>query len=268
MSNNTNNLAADEPDQQKASLTRAMKLGVLPIMLSLIIIDAFTTTVKVVLTEIEATYDADITELLWVVNSFYIVYAVLLVTSGRLADRMGRRFIFFIGAAIFGLVSFPAGFSPNIFVLIGALAVMGVGAVLMNPALVGMAYTTLPESRAGLAGGLIMGSIGLSTTFSPIFGGLLTDLLSWRWVFFINLPLMALAAFLAWRFLPADKPDDTQEKIDYLGTITLAAGILGILLALDQAANWGWGDPRILGSKPIPDSKALNPRNLWKNWGK
>jgi MFS family permease len=121
-----------------------------------------------------------------------------------------------------------------------------VGGALMWPAILGMTYAALPAERAGLAGGLILGAAGVGNAAGPLIGGVLTDLLSWRWIFFLNLPVAAFAMFITWREVHQPRVDIEDTRIDYAGVLTLSVGLVSLLLAFDQALDWGWGDPRIL----------------------
>jgi MFS family permease len=117
----------------------------------------------------------------------------------------------------------------------------------MWPAILGMTYAALPEERAGLAGGVILGAAGLGNAIGPLLGGTLTDLLSWRWIFYLNLPITAFACFVTWRQIHQPRPDVEDTRIDYAGILSLSIGLVALLLAFDQALDWGWEDPRIIG---------------------
>ena len=130
------------------------------------------------------------------INGYALVFGVLIVTGGRLADLFGRKRIFMIGAAIFAVFSLLGGLTPNVELLIVCRGLMGIGGALMWPAILGMTYALLPDEKAGLAGGLILGVAGLGNAVGPLFGGFLTDELSWRWVFFVNLPSPLFAMFV------------------------------------------------------------------------
>jgi MFS family permease len=130
--------------------------------------------------------------------------------------------------------------------LIAARVLMGVGGALMWPAILGMTYAILPEERAGLAGGVILGAAGLGNAIGPLLGGTLTDLLSWRWIFYLNLPITAFACFVTYRQIHQPRPDVDDRRIDYGGIATLSAGLVALLLAFDQVTDLGWGDPRII----------------------
>jgi MFS family permease len=116
----------------------------------------------------------------------------------------------------------------------------------MWPAILGMTYEILPEKKAGLAGGIIIGAAGLGNALGPLIGGVLTDLLSWRWVFFLNVPVSVLAVAITWRLVHIAEPDPSRQRIDYAGIATLSIGLVSLLVALDQVDDWGWGDPKTI----------------------
>lgn len=200
---------------------------------------------NVALASIERDLDINLTTAQWVVNAYLLVYGMLIVTGGRLADELGRRRLFLVGAAIFAVASVLGGLALNAYWLIGARALMGIGSGLMLPAITGMAYAALPEERAELAGGLIVGAYGIGMAIGPIAGGALTEFLGWRWIQFVNLPIALLAIVGVWRAIPPD-PAGGRPTIDYAGIVTLSAGLVSLLFALGQASAWGWGDWRIV----------------------
>jgi EmrB/QacA subfamily drug resistance transporter len=203
--------------------------------------------INVAIPQIERDFDTDVTTAQWVVNAYALTFGVLLVTGGRLADLFGRRPAFFIGTAIFATFSLLGGAAQSEAWLIGSRVLMGIGGALMWPAILGMTYAALPEERAGLAGGFILGACGIGNAAGPLIGGTLTDLLSWRWIFFLNLPISAFAAFVTWRELHQPRPEVEDTRIDYGGIVTVSVGLVSLLLAFDQVTDWGWGDPRIIG---------------------
>jgi EmrB/QacA subfamily drug resistance transporter len=125
--------------------------------------------------------------------------------------------------------------------------VMGIGGAMMWPAVLGMTYALLPDEKAGLAGGLILGVAGLGNAVGPMFGGFLTDVLSWRWVFFVNLPIAAFAMFVTRREVDESVVDATERRLDYAGIATLSVGVVSLLLALDEGTDEGFTSPAILG---------------------
>jgi EmrB/QacA subfamily drug resistance transporter len=204
------------------------------------------TALSVALPQIEKDFDADVSTVQWVINAYALVFGVLIVTGGRLADMLGRRRVFFIGAAIFAAFSVLGGAAQDELWLIVCRALMGIGGALMWPAVLGMTYDILPDDRAALAGALIIGSAGFGNAAGPLLGGVLTDALSWRWILFANLPIAALACFVTWRSVRESRGAGAEEGIDVPGVVTLSTGLVALLLALDQVTDWGWGDPRIM----------------------
>lgn len=204
------------------------------------------TALSVAIPNIESDFDTTLNRAQWVINGYTVVFGVLIVTGGRLADLFGRKRAFLIGATVFAAFSLLAGFSPNIWVLIGSRALMGVGGALMWPAILGMTYAILPDSKAGLAGGLIIGVAGIGNATGPLIGGLLTDALSWRWVFFLNVPITIIAMAITARNVPETMSDVAERKVDYLGVATLSGAVIATLVALDQGTEVGFTDPGIL----------------------
>ena len=226
-------------------LDRGTLLALGAMALAVFVIANDITALSVALPEIEKDFDSDVSTVQWVINAYALVFGVLIVTGGRLADMFGRRRLFFIGAAIFAVFSLLAGVAQDDWWLIACRALMGVGGAIMWPAVLGMTYDALPEDKAGLAGGLILGVAGFGNAAGPLIGGFLTDALSWRWVLYLNLPIAAIACFATWRAIPAGG-EGARERIDYPGIATLSVGLVALLIALDQVTDWGWTDPRIL----------------------
>jgi len=226
---------------------RGTSLPLAAMAISVFVVANDLTALSVALPQIEQDFDSDVTTVQWVVSAYALVFGVLIVTGGRLADMLGRRRVFFMGAGIFAAFSLLAGAAQSDIWLIVCRALMGVGGAMMWPAVLGMTYDILPADRAALAGGLIIGSAGFGNAAGPLLGGVLTDALSWRWILFINVPIAALACFVTWRSVRESKGAGADEGIDVPGVVTLSVGIVALLLALDQVTQWGWTDPRILG---------------------
>jgi EmrB/QacA subfamily drug resistance transporter len=214
--------------------------------ISVFVIANDVTALSVALPQIEKDFDTDVSTVQWVINAYALVFGVLIVSGGRLADMLGRRRVFFIGAAIFAAFSLLAGAAQDELWLIACRALMGIGGALMWPAVLGMTYDILPTERAALAGALIIGSAGFGNAAGPLIGGVLTDALSWRWIMFANVPIAALACLVTWRYVRESRGDEADERLDYLGVATLSTGLVALLLALDQVTDWGWTDPRVL----------------------
>jgi EmrB/QacA subfamily drug resistance transporter len=202
--------------------------------------------INVALPTMEGDFHTNINTIQWVVNAYALTFGVMIVTGGRLADMFGRRNAFFLGAAIFAVFSAAGGVAPTETFLIVTRALMGIGGALMLPAIIGMTYAILPEEKAGLAGGIIMGAAGLGNAIGPLIGGVFTDLLTWRWIFFLNVPIAAFAVAVVWASVHLTEPEDSDHSIDYPGIAAISIGLVSLLIALDQVDDWGWTDPRVL----------------------
>jgi EmrB/QacA subfamily drug resistance transporter len=205
------------------------------------------TALSVALPAIEKQFDTDVSTVQWVINAYALTFGVLIVVGGRLADMFGRRRMFIVGAAIFAGFSVVGGAAQSTAWLIACRSLMGIGGALMWPAVLAMTYAALPDSKAGLAGGLIIGAAGVGNALGPLFGGILTDALSWRWIFFVNLPIAFFAVLVTLWAIRPDTPESTDRSIDYTGVAMLSLSLVALLVALDQANDWGWGDARIVG---------------------
>src|SRR4249919_395294 len=203
--------------------------------------------INVALPTMESDFDTNINTIQWVVNAYALTFGVMIVTGGRLADMFGRRNAFFVGTAIFASMSALGGAAQTETWLIATRTLMGIGGALMWPAILGMTYAILPEDKAGLAGGIILGTAGLGNAIGPLIGGILTDALSWRWIFFLNVPVSAFAVLVTHRLVKVAEPDPGEQRIDYTGITVLSLGLVSLLVALDQVDDWGFGDPRVIG---------------------
>jgi EmrB/QacA subfamily drug resistance transporter len=216
----------------------AMGLAVLAIALDF-------SALSVALPSIQDEFNADVASVQWVMSAYALVFGVFIVTGGRLADVFGRRRIFFTGAAIFATFSVVGGAAPDHWSLIAARALMGIGGAMMWPAILGMTYAALGETRAALAGALVIGVAGTGNAFGPLLGGLLIHIASWRWILFLNLPIAAVACLVTWAKIRPTPSAPHRESIDYAGILTLSLALVSLLLALDQGNDWGFGDLRI-----------------------
>jgi EmrB/QacA subfamily drug resistance transporter len=224
--------------------------------------------INVALPTMEKDFDTDVNTIQWVVNAYALTFGVLIVTGGRLADMFGRRNAFFVGTAIFASMSALGGAAPSETWLIGARVLMGIGGALMWPAILGMTYELLPEEKAGLAGGIIIGAAGLGNAIGPLLGGVLTQELSWRWVFFLNVPIAIFAVAVTWFLVHVKEPEPSERRIDYAGIGAISVGLVSLLIALDQVAQWGWTDPRVLAMLALAAAMLIAFMPLERRAGK
>ena len=214
--------------------------------LAVIVIANDFSAVNVALPTMESDFNTNVNTIQWVVNAYALTFGVMIVTGGRLADMFGRRNAFFLGSVIFATMSALGGAAQSEAWLIASRTVMGIGGALMWPAILGMTFAILPEEKAGLAGGIILGAAGVGNAMGPLIGGVLTDLASWRWIFFLNVPVTIFAVLVTYFLVHLKEPEAADHRIDYAGVTTLSIGLVSLLVALDQVDDWGWGDPRVI----------------------
>jgi EmrB/QacA subfamily drug resistance transporter len=220
-------------------------LGAMCFALFMVMLD--NTVVNVALPSIQRDLDADIADLEWVVNGYTLTFAVLIATGGRFGDIFGRRRMFLTGVIIFALTSATAGLAVDSTMLIVSRAVQGIGAALMMPATLSIVTHAFPANERGKAIGTWAGVSALALSIGPVVGGALTEYVSWRAIFFINLPV-AVGAVIATLFAVRESRDDTVErKVDYPGVVALTIGLGAIVLALIEGNSWGWESARIIG---------------------
>jgi EmrB/QacA subfamily drug resistance transporter len=228
-------------------LDRKTILALLAMGMSVLVIANDFSAVNVAIPTMEKDFDTNVNTMQWVVNAYALTFGVMIVTGGRLADMFGRRRAFFLGTAIFASMSALGGAAQTEDWLIFTRVVMGIGGALMWPAILGMTFALLPADKAGLAGGLILGAAGLGNAIGPLIGGTLTDLASWRWIFFLNVPVAAFAVLVTYYLVKVKEPEGIEHRIDYPGIAAISIGLVSLLIALDQVDDWGWGDPRVIG---------------------
>jgi EmrB/QacA subfamily drug resistance transporter len=182
----------------------------------------------------------------WVLNGYTIVFAALLVPAGRWADRVGRRRVFVTGLVTFSLGSLLCGLAPGVAVLIAARVIQAAGAGLMTPASLSLVLSSVPASIRGQAIGTWTGVGAVGAALGPVVGGSLVQV-SWRWVFWINLPVGLAAVLLAIRVVPESRDERAQGRPDLIGAALLALAVGLLALALVKAPGWGWGSRSFIG---------------------
>ncbi len=223
---------------------RASRWAPLPVVLAgtfMVVLDFF--IVNVALPSIQSGLHASTGSIEWIVAGYGLMTAVLLITSGRLGDRYGRRRVFTVGLALFTVSSAACGFASDATVLVGARLVQGAGAALLMPnvlSIIGVLYDGADRARALSAYGITM---GLAAVSGQLIGGALIQAdpagLSWRSCFLINVPIGALAVAMAPRAIPESRAPRTG-KLDLLGTLLVTAGLVAIVLPLVQGRADGW----------------------------
>src|SRR3954452_1797629 len=180
----------------------------------------------------------------WVLTAYTLVFAALLIPAGRLADRVGRRKMFLIGVVVFTVGSMLCGLSPTVGVLIGAEMLEAVGAAMLVPASLALVLQTFPREKVPVAVA-IWGAIGaVAGAFGPTLGALVVSNLSWRWAFFINLPVGIVSFTLGRKVLPEGREANPGRMPDPASIAMLAAGIALVVYAVVETRNTGWASAR------------------------
>ena len=193
-----------------------------------VILNADITTVNVALVTLGKDLHTNLTDLQWGLNSYMLAFAALIVAAGRLADIFGRRRCLLAGAILFAVASLLCGIAPTLSVLVIGRVLQGAGAALMLPA--GMAIISVvysAEERA-VALGTLVGVAGVGQSVGPLVGGFLTAEVSWRLVFLINLPLIAVIIFVALRAIQESRNESVSRRIDIAGVVILAAALTSV----------------------------------------
>jgi EmrB/QacA subfamily drug resistance transporter len=203
--------------------------------------------VNTILPVITQYFRSDVATIEWVVTVYLLVVSGLLLSFGRLGDLRGNKRVYLWGFMIFVLGSVLSGLSPAPLSLIAARAFQALGAAMLFANSPAILTKTFPAAQRGQALGLQGTMTYLGLTTGPFLGGWLADTFSWHAVFFINLPIGLLAAWLSWRVIPRDVPAERQERFDLSGAFTFMAGLVALLLGLNQGNSWGWFSPLTLG---------------------
>ena len=219
----------------------AVSFGLFMIMLD-------NTIVNVALPTIQKSLHLKVSELEWVVTGYALTFGALMLTGGKLADLMGRRLMFVVGLVIFTLSSLGCGLAGSATVLIAARVVQGVGAALMNPSTLSIITVTFPPKQRGTAIGIWAGVSALALAIGPLAGGLITEHVNWNWIFFINVPIGALAILAAFAFIEESRDTSLEQRPDLAGQLTSALGLFALSYGLIEANTYGWTSGRILGA--------------------
>jgi EmrB/QacA subfamily drug resistance transporter len=220
-------------------------LGAMCFALFMIMLD--NTVVNVAMPSIASDLGTTLSGLEWVINGYTLTFAVFLATGGRLGDIFGRRRGFLIGVTLFAVSSATAGLAQGTGMLIASRVVQGVGAAFMMPATLSIVTNVFPPHERGKAIGTWAGVSALALAIGPVFGGFLTEHVSWRAIFYLNLPVAAGAIVTSLFAVRKSRDETVGHEVDYLGVATLTGGLTALVLALVEGNSWGWGSLPIVG---------------------
>jgi EmrB/QacA subfamily drug resistance transporter len=213
---------------------------------SMVFIDG--TVVNVALPALQKNLNATAVDVQWVVESYALFLAALLLLGGSLGDHFGRRRIYSIGVVLFALASVWCGLAPNISQLILARAVQGIGGALLVPGGLAIISASFPEEERGRAIGTWSGSTAITTALGPVMGGWLIEHVSWRAVFFLNIPLAVIVLLLVVRCVPESRNEEESRKLDLLGAALATLSLGAIVYGLIESSRLGLQSAIVIGA--------------------
>jgi EmrB/QacA subfamily drug resistance transporter len=213
-------------------------LGAVAFGLFMIMLD--NTIVNVALPSIQRDLLIGVSKLEWIVNGYALTFAVLMLTGGKLADLLGRRRIFVAGLAVFTVSSLVCGLASSAEMLIGARVVQGVGAAFMSPATLSIITATFPRRERGMALGIWAGVSAMALAIGPLVGGVITEHISWSWIFFINVPIGALGIIVARIAIDESRDTSVEQRLDLPGLLVSAVALFALTFALIEGNSYGW----------------------------
>jgi EmrB/QacA subfamily drug resistance transporter len=191
-------------------------------------------------------FDIPTTDLQWLVSGYMLTLGALMITGGRLADVHGRRRVLVVGLVGFAVVSVVCGVAQNVPWLVAGRVVQGTTAALIFPVAVAVVTAYFRDDRQGRAVATVLAFSAIGTALGPFIGGVFAEHVSWRAVFLLNVPFCAVAAFLMLRYVPETRDEQAGRGLDLPGVVTIALGLSGVMLAVDQGMAWGWTSPATL----------------------
>jgi EmrB/QacA subfamily drug resistance transporter len=213
---------------------------------SMVFIDG--SVVNVALAAIQGDLRATAADLQWVVESYALFLASLLLVGGALGDRFGRRRIFMLGTAVFALASLGCALAGTVQQLIVARGLQGVGGALLVPGSLALISASFPKTERGAAIGTWSGFTGITAALGPVLGGFLVDRYSWIWAFLLNVPLAAAVLAITWRHVPESRSAASGKTLDAAGAVLATLALGGLVYALIEAPSRSWGAPIVLAS--------------------
>jgi len=205
------------------------------------------TVVNVALPALQASLNATVVGVQWVVESYGLFLGALILIGGSLGDLFGRRRMFLIGVGIFGAASIACGLASNIQQLVIARSVQGIGAAFLVPGSLSIISASFDETTRGQAIGTWSGFTAITSALGPVLGGWLIEHASWRWAFFLNIPIAALVISISLRHVPESR-NATASHVDWLGASVVTLGLGGVVYGLIESASLGWGHALVFGS--------------------
>jgi EmrB/QacA subfamily drug resistance transporter len=209
------------------------------------------TVVNVALPALQRSLGATLANEQWIVEAYQLMLAALLLVGGATGDRFGRRRVFVIGLGLFTIASAICGSSRDVATLILARGFQGVGGALLIPGSLSLLSASFDKEKRGRAIGTWSGFTAMTSAFGPVLGGFLIDHASWRYAFFMNVPLAVVVVVLTFRFVPESRNDSSPKAIDWMGSVLAAIALGGIVYALIESQSAGWSDRWVIGALAV-----------------
>src|SRR5580658_10473927 len=208
------------------------------------------TVVNVALPALQANLHATVVGVQWVVESYGLFLGALILVGGSLGDLFGRRLMFLGGVGIFAAASISCGYASNVQELVFARSIQGVGAAFLVPGSLSIISACYDEKNRGRAIGTWSGFTAITTALGPVLGGWLIEHASWRWIFFINVPLAVAVIAISLKHVPESR-STAAKRVDWLGAAIVTVGLGGLVYGLIESARLGWRNPLVFGALTI-----------------
>jgi EmrB/QacA subfamily drug resistance transporter len=239
--------AAAAPAHARVDVNRSLILVLVLLAQFMVTLDAM--VVNVALPSIQgALHFGSASSLQWVVNAYTLMFGGFLMVGGRMGDLLGRQRLFIAGLTVFTAASLVNGVAQSATMLVVGRGVQGLGAALVSPAVLSIVMVTFAEGRErGRALGLFGAVMAAGGASGLLLGGVLTSELSWRWIFYVNLPIGLLAALAALRYVPNSRAEQRPKSVDAAGAAAITAGLVLLVYVIVNAQSWHWGSAKTVG---------------------
>ena len=206
------------------------------------------TVVNVALPTLQRQLNATVSDVQWIVEAYALLLGALILVGGSLGDRIGRRRIFVVGVALFAIASGGCGLAANITQLIVARGVQGIGGALLIPGSLAIISASFPAAERGRAIGLWSGFTAITSAIGPVLGGWLIETLSWRWIFWMNLPIALAIILISLGQVPESRDQEAPKHLDRWGAFLAVLGLGSVVFGLLESVNLGFSNPWIIGA--------------------
>ncbi|MGZ6313009.1 MAG: MFS transporter, partial [Candidatus Limnocylindrales bacterium] len=239
-------LTAPAVESPPRSVNRWLVLVIACMAQFMVVLDA--TVVNIALPSVQRALHFSPANLQWVVNGYTLIFGGFLLLGGRAADLIGRKRLFVAGVLLFSVASLVNGFAQSSGMLIAGRALQGLGGALVSPAALAIITTTFTDGEERTKALGVWSAIAASgAAVGLLMGGILTDIASWRWVFFVNVPVGVITVLMALRYVAESRVEVERRSFDLLGAVAVTGGLVVLVYAIVKAQSFGWGSGRTIG---------------------